>query len=100
MMTASGFRLLVNEWVTIERGHERIAIAGLDDFMLGKPNFAKTVQQLPKETYTIALIHEPDLVTQASVYPFHLQLSGHSHGGQIQLPWIGARNPSACETVC
>jgi predicted MPP superfamily phosphohydrolase len=90
IMEKAGFHMLVNEHVLIRRQHGRfIAIAGSDDMMLGRPNFAKMVESIPDSTYTIVLLHEPDGAIQTSRYPVHLQLSGHSHGGQIQLPFIG-----------
>jgi predicted MPP superfamily phosphohydrolase len=36
------------------------------------------------------LVHEPDLADSASQYPIDLQLSGHTHGGQIRVPLLGA----------
>ena len=35
------------------------------------------------------LVHEPDVVDKVTRYPVDLQLSGHSHGGQVQIPFIG-----------
>ncbi|KXG10371.1 putative metallophosphoesterase [Anoxybacillus sp. P3H1B] len=90
IMNQAGFHMLVNEHAIIQLvDKSKIAIAGMDDLMLGRPHFEQTFQQIPPSTYTILLLHEPDGAIQAAHYPVHLQLSGHSHGGQIQLPFIG-----------
>ncbi len=59
-------------------------IAGLDDWLLGAPQF-DLVGQLGNPPSVIVLLHEPDAVDRLSV-PGTLQISGHSHGGQICLP--------------
>jgi len=90
LMKRSGFTVLVNEHTLIELdNNNKIAIAGLDDMLLGKPDFSAMTNNIPPETYTIALVHEPDGANMTAFYPVHLQLSGHSHGGQIQLPFFG-----------
>ncbi|MFC0296818.1 metallophosphoesterase [Geobacillus jurassicus] len=89
LMERAGFRVLVNEHVLVRRGHDAIAIAGSDDMMLGQPDWSKMTRGIPPATYTIALVHEPDGALETRRFSIHVQLSGHSHGGQIQLPFIG-----------
>lgn len=85
----AGFTVLRNENVLLERNGSRIAVVGLDDWLLGKPNPDRARRGIPENMYTLLLMHEPDYAGLASEHPFDLQLSGHSHGGQIRLPWFG-----------
>ncbi|WP_410514147.1 metallophosphoesterase [Paenibacillus sp. BR2-3] len=87
---AAGFQVLRNESHLIRRGNEAIAVAGLEDLLHGEPDPQAAVKGIPQGTFTILLMHEPDYADTAEAYPFHLQLSGHSHGGQIRLPLLGA----------
>src|SRR5699024_4914351 len=59
------------------------------DVMLGKPDLATTLQNANPELYTILLAHEPDFADTARDFPIDLQLSGHSHGGQVRFPLLG-----------
>lgn len=77
-LSDSGFLVLKNETVTI--GNYRVA--GYDDQVWG--NRDESFQ--PREEGTIALLHEPDFVEEVPD-SVSLQLSGHSHGGQICLPF-------------
>lgn len=85
----AGFTVLRNENVILERNGARMAVVGLDDWLLGEPNPDKARRGIPEKMYTLLMMHEPDYAGLASEHPFDLQLSGHSHGGQIRLPWIG-----------
>jgi uncharacterized protein len=86
----SGFHLLLDETVPIHLPTENyITVTGLDDFMLGKPKVEQTLQHLKKENFNLLLIHEPDIADRLAEYPIDLQLSGHSHGGQVQIPFYG-----------
>ncbi|WP_068672535.1 metallophosphoesterase [Oceanobacillus sp. Castelsardo] len=89
VMKKSDFHLLQNSHSVIEKEFDRFILVGIDDVMLGKPNLSVALDQVNHELFTILLAHEPDYADTASEYPIDVQLSGHSHGGQVRLPWIG-----------
>jgi uncharacterized protein len=84
------FHLLVNETIPVRLpSGGSINVAGLDDFMLGKPQIEQTLQRLNEKDFNLLLVHEPDIADRLKKYPIDLQLSGHSHGGQVQIPFYG-----------
>lgn len=89
VMEASGFQLLQNEHRSIKNGDASFILAGLDDVMLGKPDIARALYGVDEERFTLLMVHEPDVADRFADRAVDLQLSGHSHGGQVQLPLIG-----------
>ncbi|KMY53464.1 metallophosphoesterase [Bacillus sp. FJAT-27231] len=90
IMQESGFQLLKNKSVELSHLNESIYLLGIDDASLGQPSFSQAKKKVKEGRYLILLSHAPDLAKEAANAGIHLQLSGHSHGGQIQLPWYGA----------
>ncbi len=85
-----GVRVLINSVHTLERGAARFHLAGLDDFYRGRPDLNKVLNSFPSDECAMLLVHEPDFAdTSAETGRFDLQISGHSHGGQIVLPFVG-----------
>jgi predicted MPP superfamily phosphohydrolase len=82
--------VLRNSSIPLERSSARMWLAGVDDSGEGKPDMVATLKSVPKGEAVILLSHEPDYADEAAKYPIDLQLSGHSHGGQIVLPVLGA----------
>jgi predicted MPP superfamily phosphohydrolase len=83
--------VLHNEGVALGIGRETIYLAGLDDGWSGQPDLKAALDNLPANVPTILLAHEPDLADVFSLDSrVSLQLSGHSHGGQVRLPGVGA----------
>lgn len=81
-------RLLTNELVAWEREGQRLYLAGVDDVWVGQHDLQFALRQAPANAPIILLAHEPDFADQAaSDGRAMLQLSGHSHGGQICWPW-------------
>jgi predicted MPP superfamily phosphohydrolase len=86
-----GMPLLVNQGITIPVESDHLYLVGLDDGWSGKPNLPAAMQGRPEGAPTVLLMHEPDFADQYSQDPrINLQLSGHSHGGQIRFPFMGA----------
>ncbi len=87
----AGLSVLVNKGITLNAGGETINLAGVDDGWSGLPDLKAALDNLPTGVPTILLAHEPDL---ADIFAgdgrVSLQLSGHSHGGQVRLPGVGA----------
>jgi uncharacterized protein len=87
-------KILNNAVYSIDRQGSKLNIAGVDDVMFGLANLPKTIAQLPKTGTNILLAHEPDFGdTSAASHRFALQLSGHSHGGQIVVPFLPRVTP-------
>lgn len=83
-----GVRLLANDVLTIERDDEHLIIAGLDCAYEQRDDLEKVLSKMPDDdSQALLLAHEPDVAPAcAKTGRFFLQLSGHSHGGQICLP--------------
>jgi hypothetical protein len=85
-----GVRDLSNTFLTIRRGPARLHIAGVDSLLKKHADLPALLEQLPADGAAILLAHEPDFAdTSAATGRFDLQLSGHSHGGQVRFPVIG-----------
>jgi predicted MPP superfamily phosphohydrolase len=85
-----GVRELLNDLHMVVRNGESLCFAGVDDVSEGKDNLAAFYSRLPLNTDSILLAHEPDYADTASpTMRFGLQLSGHSHGGQVVIPFLG-----------
>ncbi|MBO9130359.1 metallophosphoesterase [Bacillus sp. 165] len=90
IMSAAGYEILINSSKIIKLvDGSQIGVLGIDDLMLGNPKIKETIQQADPNLYTIALIHEPDMAHMVADSAVNLQLSGHSHGGQVQIPFVG-----------
>ena len=93
ILDKAGFELLCNSSVQITAVEgKQVLLCGLDDGLFGAPNDAQFPQQMDTFAYRILLLHEPDLAQRWIQSDFQLILAGHSHGGQVRLPfWAGLR---------
>jgi predicted MPP superfamily phosphohydrolase len=82
--------VLRNAAIPIDRGGARLWIAGVDDVWERHADLDQALRLVPADQATILLAHEPDYADLAAQYSVDLQLSGHSHGGQVQLPFFGS----------
>ncbi|MGL5414649.1 MAG: metallophosphoesterase [Clostridium sp.] len=89
IMENGGFILLRNSNEIIEYKGKKINIFGCDDALFGKYNVEETIRGIEENNINILAVHEPDISEKFKEYPIDLILSGHSHGGQIYLPFIG-----------
>jgi len=90
VLAAAGIVELPNAVSTIVRGEARLHICGVDDWTVGADRLDAVLAALPGEGAAILLAHEPEFANEsAPTGRFDLQLSGHTHGGQINLPIPG-----------
>lgn len=67
-----------------------LRLIGVDDHWTGHDDFDRAMAGVGKEEPKLLLMHSPDLVVPAAEAGVHLALCGHTHGGQVRIPWYGA----------
>ena len=81
--------VLANRSVAIEQSGARFWLSGVDDVIVKGADLDTALRPVPKEEPVVLLAHEPDYADRVARYPVDLQLSGHSHGGQVRFPVVG-----------
>jgi predicted MPP superfamily phosphohydrolase len=79
-----GVTIVRNESVKLAQAGSEIVLGGIDDLIMGRPNWAALATR--HGTPHLLLAHNPDHFYAAAAYNVPLVLSGHTHGGQIRLP--------------
>lgn len=93
----NGMTVLTNACLPIEQSGSRFWLAGLDDPLFGNPDpdlaIPARIRNIPNEP-VVLMCHAPDFVDDLLTHPagksVALMLSGHTHGGQVRLPFVGA----------
>jgi len=90
VLRACGITDLTNAVFTLTRGGENLHLCGVDDVWKGDVRLDDVIAQLSDNGAAILLAHEPDFADiSAATGKFDLQVSGHTHGGQIVIPFYG-----------
>ena len=84
----AGIQVLANRSVAIETAGARFWLGGVDDVVFGLADLNMTLASVPADEPKILLVHEPDFADRVARHPVDLQLSGHSHGGQVRFPFL------------
>lgn len=96
VLTGAGFIDLNNNYDLIYmEDNSKVLISGVGDSILKRDDLASAMayfgsEEADADIFTIAMAHEPDTYLALQDYPLNIFLAGHSHNGQIRLPFIGA----------
>ena len=108
-LQGAGLTLLRNQAWRLEVNGLPLWVVGVDDVWERHQDLAAALAPVPLDEAVLLLVHEPDFADQVALAPHRilLQLSGHSHGGQVNLPllgppvlpWLGRRYPAGLYTL-
>ena len=87
LLKQTPFKLLHNESVELAQ----INLIGLGEYMADRALPEEAFKNYNKDLPGLILVHNPDMVPKLNSYPGHIILCGHTHGGEINLPWIWKR---------
>jgi predicted MPP superfamily phosphohydrolase len=87
-LQAENIRVLSNQSQPIERDGQRFWLGGVSDVLSGTADLSGTLSKVPPTEAVVLLAHEPDYADEVCKFPVDLQLSGHSHGGQVRIPLL------------
>jgi predicted MPP superfamily phosphohydrolase len=82
--------VLNNAHTTIRRGPDSLQLSGIDDWSWNANNWDRAFSGLNEKTPTVLLSHQPTVLDLEQSNKVALILSGHTHGGQIRFPFLGA----------
>ena len=82
--------VLNNAHTTLQRGSDALQLSGIDDWTWNATDWTRAFSGLKTNTPTILLSHQPTVLDFEQTKNVSLILSGHTHGGQLKLPFFGA----------
>ena len=85
-----GVTFLRNRSVTVEHRGARVHVAGIDDLWMPSCNLHAALKGVPRGEPCVLLSHQPDIILDPASHRAGLVLSGHTHGGQVRFPLLGA----------
>jgi predicted MPP superfamily phosphohydrolase len=88
LLGAKGARVLRNEGQVLEREGGRLYLAGIDDTWTRRDDMARALAERPEGVASVLLAHDPERFPRAVERGVSLVLSGHTHGGQIAMPFL------------
>jgi len=89
-LTRARINVLNNANTTITRGNDALQLVGIDDWSWGKSDFARALRGVDAHRPSLLLSHQPIVLDLPQTEGISLILSGHTHGGQLRLPLVGA----------
>lgn len=91
VLESMGYRVLQNQSATIDLCGAPLTIVGIDDLVTGSHDIARAFADVPDRGSRLVLAHVPSTVDLLVEQPPALLLSGHTHGGHVNLPLITRR---------
>jgi predicted MPP superfamily phosphohydrolase len=88
-LESEGWKSVVNTTEILETDAGRIRVSGVDDPYLSWHRTGH-IERGPDDALAIALVHAPDVVSEWALNGFDLVVAGHTHGGQVRVPGVGA----------
>jgi hypothetical protein len=89
-LEAAGVRVLRNASVLVRHPIGRVHVAGIDDPVTGRDNLARAMRRVPRRDFCILLSHSPEIAASLGNWDIDMVFAGHTHGGQVRLPLLGA----------